>query len=62
MSFSVTFLKILQEAELLHSTSRLFFSIITPGKKIFLKKFVFALEKKGFDLFKYFYSIRGTIF
>ena len=45
MNFSITFLKTLQKAELLHSTSRFFHSVITAGKKEFMKKFAFILKK-----------------
>ena len=50
MNFDITLLTTLQKAELRILTSILVHSIITAGKKEFLKKFNFIL-KKGFDFF-----------
>ena len=45
INFIVTLLKTLQDVKLRILTSILFHSIMTAGKKEFLKKFVFVLKK-----------------
>ena len=62
MNFNITFLKILQKAELLHYTSRLFHSIITAGKKNNFEKVCFCLQERDLTFLDPSCSIKGAIF